>query len=243
MEPRTEHPIDVAGMRVGYGSLAGVGTGDAATSGADGVAEHLDSTWLTGDPPWLGLFERWLGEAIAARIPEPNAMVVGTVGADGRPATRTVLCKGFSAAGITFFTGYSSAKGEALAAHPFAALTFPWIALERQVHLRGAVTKADAQTTRAYWESRPRGSQISAYASAQSRPIAGRAELEELAARTAQRFGGLDGDEPIPVPPEWGGYLVDVDYAEFWQGRADRLHNRVRAVRTDDGWDVDRLQP
>ncbi|MFT4200384.1 MAG: pyridoxamine 5'-phosphate oxidase [Gordonia sp. (in: high G+C Gram-positive bacteria)] len=222
-------------MRVGYGS--------PATAGADGVAAHLDPAWLTGDPPWLGLFDRWLAEAVAAQIPEPNAMVVGTVDADGRPATRTVLCKGYSAAGICFFTGYESAKGRALAAHPVASLTFPWIALERQVHFHGPVTTVAPEATAAYWDSRPRGSQISAYASAQSRPIADRAALEAQVAAVADRFGGIDGDEPIPVPPNWGGYLVDVEYAEFWQGRADRLHNRVRAVRTDSGWDVERLQP
>nr|WP_228460815.1 pyridoxamine 5'-phosphate oxidase [Gordonia crocea] len=222
-------------MRVGYGA--------ADTAGADGVAQHLDPAWLTGDPPWLDLFGRWLTEAMAAKIPEPNAMVVGTVAPSGRPSTRTVLCKGASASGITFFTGYESAKGLALAANPFASLTFPWIALERQVHFRGRVRKVDAEVTQAYWESRPRGSQISAFSSAQSQPIADRAELEAVAARTAQRFGGVAGDEPIPVPPNWGGYVVDVDYAEFWQGRADRLHNRVRAVRGSDGWTIDRLQP
>ncbi|GAA3030646.1 pyridoxamine 5'-phosphate oxidase [Gordonia defluvii] len=235
MEPRSEHPLDLAAMRVGYGS--------AATAGADGVAVHLDVSWLTGDPPWLELFERWLAEAVAATIPEPNAMVVGTVGADGRPATRTVLCKGVGAPGISFFTGYESAKGLALAANPVASLTFPWIALERQVHFRGRVTRVGAEVTQAYWDSRPRGSQISAYTSAQSQPIADRAALEAAAQRTAERFGGIDGDRPIPVPPHWGGYLVDVDRAEFWQGRADRLHNRVCAVRGEGRWDTARLQP
>lgn len=236
METPSPDPTNLAGMRVGYGN--------PVTTGADGVAQHLDVTWLTGDPPWLALFQRWLAEAVAARIPEPNAMVVGTVDADGVPATRTVLCKGAAAPGITFFTGYESAKGLALAAHPVASLTFPWIALERQVHFRGPVAKVGADVTQAYWDSRPRGSQISAYSSSQSRPIAGRAALEELAAATAERFGGVDGDEPVPVPPHWGGYLVDVAYAEFWQGRADRLHNRVSARRTaDGGWELQRLQP
>nr|WP_245548417.1 pyridoxamine 5'-phosphate oxidase [Gordonia araii] len=222
-------------MRVGYGRRD--------TTGADGVTAHLDIGWLTGTPPWLALFDQWLTEAIAAGIPEPNAMVLGTVDGDGRPGTRTVLCKGFGARGITFFTGYDSVKGRALAANPFAALTFPWIAMERQVHFRGTVTKVGIDETQAYWDSRPRGSQISAYASAQSQPIADRAELEAAAAAVAERFGGIDGAEPIPVPPAWGGYLVEVDHAEFWQGRADRLHNRVRAEWTESGWTVERLQP
>lgn len=222
-------------MRVGYGA--------ADSTGADGVVEHLDPTWLTGDPPWLDLFQRWLGEAVAARIPEPNAMVLGTVDADGAPATRTVLCKGVDADGVVFFTGYDSGKGRALAAHPVAAVTFPWIAMERQVHFRGRIVKVDAAETQAYWRSRPRGSQLSAYASEQSRPVASRAELEAAAAAVADEFGGVDGQTPVPVPPHWGGYRLEPVSVEFWQGRADRLHNRVIAERAGDGWGLRRLQP
>ncbi|MGB6040520.1 MAG: pyridoxamine 5'-phosphate oxidase, partial [Gordonia sp. (in: high G+C Gram-positive bacteria)] len=179
-------------------------------------------------------------EAVATRIPEPNAMVIGTVDADGHPATRTVLCKGVSDAGIVFFTGYESQKGLALAANPYASVTFPWIAMERQVHFRGPVVKVDPEETQRYWDSRPRGSQLSGYASAQSQPIGSRAELEEAARAAAERFGD---DELIPVPEAWGGYRLEPEIVEFWQGRANRLHNRARAVRTADGWRLERLQP
>ena len=216
-------------MRIGYG--------------AGGVSEHLDPSWLTGDPPWLGLFRSWLSEAIAAELAEPNAMVLGTVDEHGRPATRTVLCKGADESGLTFFTGYASGKGRDLAANPYAAVTFPWIGMERQVHFRGRVSKVDGAETQAYWDSRPRGSQLSARTSAQSQPIASRADLEAAAARVAAEFGGVDGDMPIPPPPEWGGYRLEPVRVEFWQGRADRLHNRAVAVRDGAGWAVYRLQP
>lgn len=235
-------------MRVGYGVRR-----DVDSTGADGVAAHLDPTWLVGDPPWLKLFTRWLADVVAVgeqessrrgmAYLEANAMVLGTVGADGHPQTRTVLCKGVDADGVVFFTGYDSAKGQALQAHPYASATFPWINLERQVHFRGPVTKVGEAETRAYWESRPRGSQMSAFASAQSDPIDSRADLEARAEAVAQRFGGLDGTEPVPVPPTWGGYRIAPQVVEFWQGRADRLHNRVRAVLVDGRWHVDRLQP
>ncbi|WP_138917912.1 pyridoxamine 5'-phosphate oxidase [Gordonia effusa] len=239
-------------MRVGYGVRA-----DEESTGADGLAAHLDVTWLVGDPPWLALFNRWLADVIRGGEPagtsdaqarsmsyiEANAMVLGTVDADGHPQTRTVLCKGVDATGVVFFTGYDSAKGQALQVNPYASATFPWINLERQVHFRGPVSKVSPAETQAYWESRPRGSQLSAYASAQSTPIGSREELEAKAAAIAERFGGVDGSEPVAVPPTWGGYRIDPRVVEFWQGRADRLHNRVRATLVDDGWLVERLQP
>lgn len=227
--------LDLAAMRVGYGA--------ASTAGADGSVEHLDPTWLTGDPPWLDLFSRWLAEAISANIPEPNAMVLGTIDELGRPATRTVLCKGADADGIVFFTGYDSAKGRALAANPVASVTFPWIAMERQVHFRGRVQKVDEAATAAYWNSRPRGSQLSGRASAQSSPIESRAALEAAAAATAAEFGGLDGADPVPPPPAWGGYRLIPERVEFWQGRADRLHNRAVTLIEGDHWTIQRLQP
>lgn len=227
--------LDLKNMRVGYGA--------AATAGADGVVEHLDPSWLTGDPPWLDLFATWLAEARAAQIPEPNAMVLGTVDADGLPATRTVLCKGATAAGLEFYTGYDSAKGRALAAHPVASVTFPWIALERQVHFRGRVVKVDPAETAEYWNHRPRGSQLSGRASQQSQPIDSRADLEAAAAAVADEFGGIDGPAAVPPPAQWGGYRLLPSRVEFWQGRADRLHNRAVAEMADGGWTVGRLQP
>lgn len=224
--------VELQNMRVGYGA--------ADATGRDGVAENLDVAWLTGDPPWRALFESWFAAAVDAGVTEPNAMIVGTVDADGRPATRTVLCKGVSDDGIAFFTGYDSDKGRAIAANPYASATFPWIAMERQVHVRGRVVKVPAEETAAYWNSRPRGSQVSASASDQSRPIESREALEMKAARVAE---SLDEAGSVPVPSNWGGYRIVPDVVEFWQGRADRLHNRVRAVRTGDAWHVERLQP
>ncbi len=227
---------DLAAMRVGYGN-ARPAQADPSTAGADGVAAHLDPVWLADG--WLPLFRRWLAEAVAARIPEPNAMVLGTVDADGCPATRTVLCKGADERGVVFFTNYDSDKGRALAVHPVAAVTFPWIALERQVHVRGGVTRVAAEETYAYWSSRPRGSQLSAYASAQSRPVADRAELERAVAAVDAEFAGRD----VPVPPGWGGYRIAAEVVEFWQGRADRLHNRVRVTHSGGAVVVRRLAP
>ncbi|MFZ2238126.1 MAG: pyridoxamine 5'-phosphate oxidase [Gordonia amarae] len=236
--------VDLPNLRVGYGgdTPSTAGEGDRA-AGADGVGENLDPSWLHGDPAWLELFDVWLHEALEARIPEPNAMVLGTVDADGLPVTRTVLCKGADADGITFFTNYDSDKGSDLAAHPYAAVTFPWIALERQVHVRGPVEKVTPEETADYWNKRPRGSQLSASASAQSRPIGSRTDLEDRAAAEAARFGGFSSGAPVPVPGNWGGYRIRPRVVEFWQGRANRLHNRVRLTLTDAGWHAQRLQP
>ncbi|MEE4025633.1 pyridoxamine 5'-phosphate oxidase [Gordonia sp. PKS22-38] len=231
-------------MRVGYGGgiPPNVGEGDRA-AGADGVRENLDPTWLRGDPPWLDLFTVWLREAVEARIAEPNAMVLGTTDAAGRPSTRAVLCKGVGADGVVFYTGYDSDKGHDLAANPYAAVTFPWIGLERQVHFRGPVEHVTMEETQEYWYMRPRGSQLSAYASRQSEPIGSRTELEERAAAVAAEFGGFDDGAEVPVPPSWGGFRLVPEVVEFWQGRANRLHNRVRLTRTDDLWEAVRLQP
>ncbi|WP_188491731.1 pyridoxamine 5'-phosphate oxidase [Williamsia phyllosphaerae] len=215
-------------MRVSYG---GSGTGG------------LTPDSLSGEPVWLDLFERWLAEGVSAQIPEPNAMVVATVDAEGVPATRTVLCKGVDPRGIVFYTNHDSDKGRAIATNPVASATFPWIAMERQVHFRGPVTQVSREETRAYWTTRPRGSQLGAIASHQSHPIASRAALEEQAADVARRVGGVDGDTPIDVPENWGGYLVAPTVVEFWQGGANRLHDRVRAALVDGRWDVTRLQP
>jgi pyridoxamine 5'-phosphate oxidase len=173
-------------------------------------------------------------------------MVVGTVDARGRPSTRSVLCKSVAADGITFFTNYDSAKGEELAATPYASATFPWFLLGRQVHVRGLVTKVSAEQTADYWSKRPRGSQLGAWASQQSKPIASRAALLEQLAEVTQRFA--DRDE-VPVPPNWGGYLIAPEVVEFWQGRENRVHNRIRIAIDNElpvtmhNSRIERLQP
>lgn len=198
----------------------------------------LDVDWLGTDPAtgWLTLLQSWLRDAQRAGVSEPNAMVVATVDAAGRPVTRSVLCKSVHATGITFFTNYDSAKGEQLRANPYASATFPWYQLGRQVHVRGPVTKVTAQETADYWVKRPRGSQLGAWASDQSRPIASRAALLGQLAAVTDRFAELDA---VPVPPHWGGYRIAPESVEFWQGRENRIHNRIRVQ----GAIAERLQP
>ncbi len=194
----------------------------------------LDADWL--DVGWVALLGSWMTEAEQAGVSEPNAMVVGTVDNDGRPVTRTVLCKSVDESGISFYTNYDSDKGDQLAATPYASATFPWYLLGRQVHLRGPVTKVAAEETADYWSKRPRGSQLGAWASRQSRPIDSRAALMQQLADVTERFADV---EDVPVPPHWGGYLIAPEVVEFWQGRENRVHNRIR-VR---GSIVERLQP
>lgn len=193
----------------------------------------LDADWL--DDGWVALLRKWIADAERSGVAEPNAMVLATV-ADGRPASRSVLCKSVDECGITFFTNYDSAKGADLVATPYASATFPWYQLGRQVHLRGPVSKVTAEETADYWSKRPRGSQLGAWASRQSRPIASRAALLDQLAEVTARFAG---QEEIPVPPGWGGYLLAPESVEFWQGRENRLHNRIRVT----GAHVERLQP
>ena len=211
----------LAEMRVEYGSVEKDGSPD------------LDTDWLADG--WLALFRRWIEDAERAGLAEPNAMVLATV-ADGRPVSRTVLCKSADETGITFFTNYDSAKGGELAATPFASATFPWFRLGRQVHIRGPVSRVDSQVTEDYWAKRPRGSQLGAWASHQSRPIASRDALLGQLAEVTARFAD---SERVPVPPNWGGYLIAPEVVEFWQGRENRLHNRIRVS----GGHVERLQP
>ncbi|MEH3130295.1 MAG: pyridoxamine 5'-phosphate oxidase [Mycolicibacterium neoaurum] len=217
-------PEELARMRAEYGSVEKDGSAD------------LDADWLADG--WLPLFDRWLSDARTAGLAEPNAMVVGTVDAQGRPATRTVLCKGATAAGITFFTNYESDKGEQLAVQPYASATFPWYGLGRQVHIRGPVEKVSEADTADYWAKRPRGSQLGAWASRQSHPIASRAVLLDQLVDVTARFAET---EAVPVPPNWGGYLIAPEVVEFWQGRENRVHNRIRV--TDAGARIARLQP
>jgi pyridoxamine 5'-phosphate oxidase len=208
-------------MRVEYGSVEKDGSPD------------LDADWLADG--WLALLLKWIDDAERAGVAEPNAMVLATV-ADGRPVSRSVLCKSADETGITFFTNYDSAKGIELAVTPYASATFPWYQLGRQVHIRGAVTKVDSRVTADYWSHRPRGSQLGAWASYQSRPIASRAALLDQLAEVTERFAD---SESVPVPPGWGGYLIAPETVEFWQGRENRVHNRIRVI----GSRIERLQP
>jgi pyridoxamine 5'-phosphate oxidase len=200
-------------------------------------AAGLDQDQLDDDP--VAQFGRWFGEAERADLIEPNAMTLATSSPDGRPSARIVLLKGFGPDGFVFFSNYASRKGDELAANPNAALVFWWPPLERQVRLEGRVERTTTEESEAYWASRPLGSRLAALASAQSQVLAGREELvrrvEELAARHR------DGD--VPLPEAWGGYRLVPDAFEFWQGQPNRLHDRFRYTRRQDGWLVERLSP
>ncbi|RMI29735.1 pyridoxamine 5'-phosphate oxidase [Nocardia stercoris] len=206
----------------------------------------LDESWLAGG--WEPLLREWIEAATAAGIAEPNAMVLATVeitSAGPRPAARTVLCKGLSPEGVTFYTNYESGKGLQLAATPYAAATFVWPALHRQVGLRGPVSPVPPEVTAIYWRSRPRNSQLGAWASQQSRPIAGRDQLDRALAEVTRRFADV---EQIPVPAGWGGFLLRPEQVEFWQGRRSRLHNRIRMTLDPGSTEpsaakIERLQP
>jgi len=188
-------------------------------------------------PTWPEQFARWFAEAVALR--EPNAMVLGTVDAAGVPNARTVLLKAVDARGFVFFTNYTSPKSTELEANPHASLVFPWIDIERQVVVLGTVQRISEADTEVYFRSRPRAAQIGAWASHQSSVIADRGVLEARQAELVARFDGAD----VPVPPFWGGLRVVPASVEFWQGRASRLHDRLRYRADADGWVVERLSP
>lgn len=197
---------------------------------------QLDEADSANEP--LRQFETWLVQAIDAGLPEPNAMTVATVGADGRPSTRVVLIKGLDSRGIVWYSNYESRKGRELALNPMAALQFHWVELERVVRIEGRVEKADAAESDAYYASRPLDSRIGAWASPQSQVIASRAVLVAQAARYAAQFGLAP-----PRPPHWGGYRLVPDTWEFWQGRKSRLHDRLRYRLVDGRWLRERLAP
>lgn len=185
------------------------------------------------------LFRLWLQDAISHDLPEPNAMTLATIGSDGGPNTRTVLLKGLDARGFHFYTNYHSRKGRDLAAHPQAAITFLWTRRHHQVNIRGTVTQLPRADADSYFDNRPRGHQIGAWASDQSSVIPHREWLEEREAEIAARFG----EGPIPCPPHWGGYTLLPSEIEFWQGRVSRLHDRLRYTRIEGGWKRERLSP
>jgi pyridoxamine 5'-phosphate oxidase len=218
----TAHPVrpDLAAMRRSY-ARAGLSEHDAS----------LDA---------IEQFSRWFDDAVTAGLVEPNAMVLATATLDGVPSARTVLLKGYSADGFAFFTNTDSQKGRELAANPRAALVFPWHALERQVRVSGPVVPVPREEAADYFGSRPHGSQLGAWASAQSSLIGSRAQLEERLAEVTARF---PEGSPVPLPHFWGGYRVVPETLEFWAGRDDRLHDRLRYRREGAGWVVERLSP
>lgn len=184
-------------------------------------------------------FSKWFGEAIAAQVPEANAMSVSTATTDGRPSSRILLIKDFDRRGFTFFTNYESRKGRELDSNPYAALLFYWIELERQVRIEGRVERISDAENDTYYNSRPVKSRLGAIASAQSRPVASREVLEARVKEVEEQYG----DHPVR-PAHWGGYRVVPDYLEFWQGRPSRLHDRIAyQLQTDGSWKLQRLQP
>lgn len=200
----------------------------------------LDEADVAPDP--FAQFARWLDQAIEAKLPEPTAMCLATVGADGQPGARIILLKGFDRDGFVFFTNYLSRKGRDIAASAAAAVLFHWVELERQVRVEGTVTKIDAAASDAYFVSRPQASRLGAWASPQSEPVADRAALEARFIATAERF--RDTGDVIPRPPHWGGYRLAPNMFEFWQGRASRLHDRLRyRFSAPSQWIIDRLAP
>lgn len=200
------------------------------------LSGELDEAAVGADP--VGMFSAWMNDAIAAGIDEPNGMALATASAEAEPAVRIVLLRAFDARGLTFYTNYDSAKGQDMLANPRAAATFWWQPLERQVRITGRVERIPREESEAYYRSRPRGHQLSAWASPQSRPVTGRAELQARAEEVETLFPG-----DVPLPDFWGGYRLIPSKIEFWQGRENRLHDRFLFERRQGEWTVTRLAP
>ena len=193
---------------------------------------------LESDP--IAQFQNWLQQALDAQLVEPTAMTLATADRNGRPSARIVLLKGLDARGFIFFTNYESRKAQELTENPQAALTFYWADLERQVCIAGQVTRIGRDESEAYFMSRPRGSRLAAWASKQSEIVRDRAELEQKWDQLEKKYPNKD----VPMPPYWGGYVLSPDRIEFWQGRANRLHDRFRYTRNPDkSWQIERLSP
>jgi len=200
-------------------------------------ARGLAEAELAADP--YTQFARWFADAVNGGIDEPNAMVVSTADAEGRPSSRTVLLKSYDHRGFVFFTNYRSRKGRELGERPYASLLFPWHPIARQVIIGGRVERVTREETDAYFRTRPHGSRIGAWASEQSSVVGSREELERRYAELAERW---PEDAEVPVPPHWGGFRVIARTVEFWQGRENRLHDRL-LYEADGGWAVRRLAP
>jgi pyridoxamine 5'-phosphate oxidase len=203
----------------------------------------LDEGEVAPEP--IAQFLAWLEQALAAELPEPTAMTLATAGPGGRPSARIVLLKGCDERGFVFYTNYQSRKGGELDGNPRAALVFYWAAFDRQVRVEGTVEKTSREESEAYFASRPLGARLSAAASPQSSPVPNRAALETAVAEAAARFA----EGPVPLPPHWGGYRLRPDTVELWQGRPNRLHDRLvyrrtsAAGETGEGWRIERLAP
>lgn len=212
---------------------------DPAAMRARYRAAGLSEAELPAEP--VALFGDWFAEAVAGGLGEPNAMVVSTADGEGRPSSRTVLLKHFDERGFVFFTNYASTKGRQLTVNPYASLLFPWHDLARQVIVSGTVERTGRDETAAYFRTRPHGSQLGAWASDQSQVVGSRDELDRRYEDLARRY---PEGEDVPAPANWGGYRVRPEWVEFWQGRDNRLHDRLRFVRTEAGaWEVRRLCP
>ena len=207
-------------------------------SGTAGPGDVLDESMLPASP--LELFASWMADVVAAGLPEPTAMALATVSADGRPRARMVLLKSYDESGFTFYTNRTSRKASDMAQVPRASLLFPWYPIQRQVIIEGTVTALSTADSEPYFRSRPRGSQLGAWSSRQSAVISSRAELDDRYDALSERWP--EGTE-VPMPEFWGGYRVEPQVAEFWHGRVDRMHDRFRYRREPGGWVAERLAP
>lgn len=232
VSPREEHPDQVPAPAAVSSVL------DPAAMRARYRADGLSEEALAADP--IEQFSRWFSQAVGSKLHEPNAMVLSTADAEGRPSSRTVLLKQYGADGFVFFTNYGSRKGREIAENPYVSLLFPWHGIARQVIVQGRGERVGRAETAAYFRTRPHGSKLGCWASEQSSKISSRQELDELYQGLAAQY---PEGEDVPVPPGWGGIRVVPATVEFWQGRENRLHDRLRYHREGDGWAVDRLCP